>query len=79
MQLEPEGVWNVPLRVPVIDSPPVATVAVPDATSVAPRPMASVKGKLGKVTAWPETVPETVPVGAPGAWPRRFDWIAAPV
>ena len=79
MQLNPDGVWNVPLRVPVIFSPPVATLPVADATSAAPRPISAVNGKLAKVTAWPATVPETVPDGAPGAWARRFTWTAEPV
>ena len=28
LQLNPDGVWNVPLRVPVIVSPPLATLSI---------------------------------------------------
>ena len=65
LQLDPDGVWYVPLREPAM-SPLAATLALPDATSAAPPAMVSLSEKLGNVTVWPETVPETVVDGVPG-------------
>ena len=79
LQLGPPGTWNVPLSVPVIDSPLLATLRLPDEVSVAPRPIASFNEKLGKLSVWPETEPETVLVGALGAWAVSCTWTAAPV
>ena len=54
------GVWYVPLRVPVIE-PSAATLAVPVATSATPFAVViSLNEKFEKVTVWPETVPVTV-------------------
>jgi hypothetical protein len=76
LQLDPDGVWYVPLRVPVID-PFAPTMALPDAASEAPPPIVSLNEKLGKLTVWPATVPETVRVPPP--WAKSSTWIAGPV
>jgi len=75
LQLDPDDVWYVPLTVPVID-PFAPTLALPDATSVAPRPIVSLNVTLGKVTVWPATVPETV---TDPCLPTSSIWTAAPV
>ena len=79
MQLDPDDVWYVPLSVPVIDNPLAATLALPDAASAAPRPIVWVNEKVGKLTVWPETLPENVVDGTPGTWATSSTWTAAPV
>jgi hypothetical protein len=79
VQLDPDDVWYVPFRVPVIDNPLAATFALPDAARAAPRPIAWENDKLGKLTVWPETLPENVTDGAPGTWAMSSTWTAAPV
>ena len=63
----------------MIDNPLAATLALPDAASAAPRPIVWVNEKLGKLTVWPETVPENVTSGTPGTWAMSFTWTAEPV